>query len=81
MRKCKVCDEEIKDGDSVEIRLWARPDKELTGTVLEHLPAGGKDLPSQALGYGVGQGGMVKVYSGNLLPLFLRNSSRNTYNS
>ncbi|MHC4295301.1 MAG: PqqD family peptide modification chaperone [Planctomycetota bacterium] len=46
--------EEISEGDEVEIRLRNRPDLELTGTVIEHLPAGQKDLPSRALGYAIG---------------------------
>ncbi len=46
--------EDIKDGDSVEIRLWGRPDHQFTGTVRAHLPAGRKDLPSKALGYAAG---------------------------
>jgi len=45
---------EVKAGDEVEIRVKGRADLELTGKVLERLPAGQKDLPSRALGYAVG---------------------------
>jgi len=46
--------EELNVGQACEIRVKGRPDLKLTGTVIQRLPAGQKNLPSRALGYAVG---------------------------